>query len=119
MLDPESGQWQFRDIPYQDANAQWEHYEVNIDIQGAKGATADMALKVRGLGAAKIRRVLRSQEQADKFYAILASHFPGCFTKRRFRGKSYRYRSAFRFTTKCRRDDISFTEKSRMAFSTA
>ena len=82
VLNPETGKWAFIPIPYQNASEQWEYYNVSIDIEGAKAAEAIMDLQVRGLGASKIRKVLRSQEQAEKFYAILASQiFPGASLK--------------------------------------
>lgn len=82
VLNPETGNWAFIPIPYQEASEQWEHYNLDIEIAGAKAAEAKMNLEVRGMGASKIRKVLRSQEQADKFYAILASQiFPGASLK--------------------------------------
>ena len=68
VLNPETGNWAFIPIPYQEASEQWEHYNLDIEIAGAKAAEAKMNLEVRGMGASKIRKVLRSQEQADKFY---------------------------------------------------
>lgn len=78
VLNLANGEWNFRDIPYQDASFEVEntHFEIFLHPDGT--ATADYQVSLRGAQASIIRRALRNQETAQDLYQRIASvYFPG------------------------------------------
>jgi tetratricopeptide (TPR) repeat protein/transglutaminase-like putative cysteine protease len=78
VMDPESGKWEFREIPYQAPELQYDHHKIRIDVKSPTEAVAKDELTLRGSIAMGLRHVLRNQGEAKKLFETLAAAiFPG------------------------------------------
>src|SRR5262249_21649745 len=78
VMDPESGKWQWRQIPYQTPELQYDRHKIRIDVKSPTEAQASDEISLRGLIAQGMRHVLRNQGEARKLYETLAAAlFPG------------------------------------------
>jgi hypothetical protein len=78
VLDPEGRDYSFMTIPYQAPEFQRTERNTVVTIESAEAATANNVIKLRGSGAAGIRRAMRNREQANNlFQAVANSLFTG------------------------------------------
>jgi hypothetical protein len=82
VMAPESGDWQFREIPYQAPEVDYDQHAIRIQVKSPSDATASDAITLRGAGAMALRHWLRNAAQAKKLFEGLASVlFPGTTVK--------------------------------------
>lgn len=72
VLDPDSGAWEFVDIPYQPAEMTYFSCDVDVSVTGAEQATADARCRGRGSMASAFRRIMRNEESASQLRQNLA-----------------------------------------------
>jgi transglutaminase-like putative cysteine protease len=78
VMDPESGRWQWRTIPYQTPELQYDRHRVRIEVKSPTEAQISDEISLRGGMAMGVRHVLRNQGEAKKlFEALTAALFPG------------------------------------------
>ena len=73
VLDPESGKWEFREIPYQAPDLQYDHHKIRIDVKSPTEAVVGDEISLRGGLAMGLRHLLRNQGEAKKLFEMLAS----------------------------------------------
>jgi tetratricopeptide (TPR) repeat protein len=82
VMDPETGKWEFREIPYQTPELQYDHHKIRIELKSATEAAVADELSLRGSLAMGLRHVLRNEGEAKKLYETLAAAlFPGSTLK--------------------------------------
>jgi hypothetical protein len=82
VMDPESGKYEFKDIPYQAPELSYDKHKVRIDVKSPTEAVASDEMSLRGTWASALRRLLRNQALAQKLYEQLAAAlFPGTTMK--------------------------------------
>jgi tetratricopeptide (TPR) repeat protein len=82
VMDPETGKYEFKDIPYQAPELSYDRHKVRIDVKSPTEAVASDELSLRGSWASALRRLLRNQALAQKLYEQLAAMiFPGTTMK--------------------------------------
>lgn len=78
VLDPESGRFEFVDIPYQAPDLQYFRCSVEVRVASSEEARAEARCAVRGAGASMIRRLARNEERARQLHQNIANMiFPG------------------------------------------
>jgi tetratricopeptide (TPR) repeat protein/transglutaminase-like putative cysteine protease len=77
VLDPETSDYRFVEIPHQDAELDFDHHHLAIQIKSPTEASAVDDITLRGTNAAALRRLLRNRGVAEKVLQNLAS---GLFT---------------------------------------
>jgi cellulose synthase operon protein C len=78
VMDPESGRWEFVEIPYQAAELQFDRHKIHIDVKSPTEALATDEVVLRGMVAMAVRHFLRNEGMAKKMYESLSSMlFPG------------------------------------------
>lgn len=82
VMEPESGAWQWREIPYQAPEVDYDTHTIKISVKSATEASATDEMSLRGQGAMVLRHWLRSGAQAKKLFEMLAAIlFPGTTVK--------------------------------------
>lgn len=64
VLDPDDGEWEILEIPYQDPSLTYYRCEIDVDVEGPEAAEARAACRLRGRIAGAYRRVMRNDERA-------------------------------------------------------
>ncbi|MBX3275886.1 MAG: hypothetical protein KF729_36850 [Sandaracinaceae bacterium] len=64
VLDPSSGAWAFRDIPYQGPERSYFRCDVEVAVRGPEEARAEARCRIRGAIASNFRRAMRNEERA-------------------------------------------------------
>jgi transglutaminase-like putative cysteine protease len=78
VMDPDSGKWQWRPIPYQSPDADYDHHKVRIEVKSPTEAQISDEISLRGGLAMGLRHVLRNQGEARKLLeSLTAALFPG------------------------------------------
>ncbi len=78
VMEPESGKWQFREIPYQSPELQYDRHKIHMLVKSATEATALDEMSLRGGLAMGLRHLLRNEGEAKKLFETLAAAlFPG------------------------------------------
>ncbi|MGZ3438953.1 MAG: transglutaminase domain-containing protein, partial [Polyangia bacterium] len=78
VMDPESGRWEFVEIPYQAPDLQFDRHKIRIDVKSPTEALATDEVVLRGMVAMGVRHLLRNEGMAKKMYEALSSMlFPG------------------------------------------
>jgi tetratricopeptide (TPR) repeat protein/transglutaminase-like putative cysteine protease len=78
VMDPRTGKWEWREIPYQSADVEYDHHKIRIQVKSPAEADATDELSLRGAVAMGLRRVLRNQGEARRLLEMLAAAmFPG------------------------------------------
>lgn len=77
-MDPQTGSWAFRDIPFQSPELQYDHHKIRIDVKSPTEAVATDEMSLRGSIAMGLRHVLRNDGQAKRVFETIAGMlFPG------------------------------------------
>ncbi len=66
VLDPDSGEWAFHDIPWQPPEMTYYRCEIAVSVTGEETATADTDCRIRGTVASMFRRAMRNEERATQ-----------------------------------------------------
>ncbi|MCP4503240.1 MAG: hypothetical protein GY822_25160 [Deltaproteobacteria bacterium] len=78
VLDPDTGEYAFQEIPMQGHELDFEKHNIVINVDKDLKATATDQLTLKGRWAAGVRRLVRDDESARKLYERLSSIlFPG------------------------------------------
>jgi hypothetical protein len=78
VLDPDSGEYRFLEIPYASPEMERTSYRFGIDVKSASAAKAKVGFESRGTTASQVRQLMRNAEQAKKFYQGISMRlFPG------------------------------------------
>ncbi|MCU1277294.1 MAG: Transglutaminase-like enzyme, partial [bacterium] len=78
VMDPDSGRWEFVEIPYQAPDLQFDRHKIRIDVKSPTEAVASDEVTLRGMVAMGVRHLLRNEGLAKKMYEALSSMlFPG------------------------------------------
>jgi hypothetical protein len=73
VLDPERGEFEFIDIPYQAPELQYFRCQVDVHVASSEHASADARCTARGSSGSMIRRFVRNEERAHQLYQNIAS----------------------------------------------
>ncbi len=78
VLDPDTGKWEFIDIPYQAADLQFDRHKIHIDVKSPTEALATDEMSIRGMFAMGLRHLMRNEAAATKMFEQFSSAlFPG------------------------------------------
>ncbi len=73
VLDPNGGDYEFIDIPYQTPDEQYFRCRVDVQVASSEHANAEARCTARGGGASTIRRFVRNEERAHQLYQNIAN----------------------------------------------
>lgn len=77
VVDPETGTWEFRDIPYQAPELQYDHHSIKVRITSPTEASLTDEMSLRGGRAMYVRQLLQNPSDAHtKLEGVAASLFP-------------------------------------------
>ncbi|MCB9592329.1 MAG: hypothetical protein H6719_06325 [Sandaracinaceae bacterium] len=66
VLDPDSGEWAFHQIPYQPPEMTYYRCDIAVSVAGEEQASADTRCQIRGTVASMFRRAMRNEERATQ-----------------------------------------------------
>ena len=72
VLDPESGEWRFVEIPFRSSDEEMQRYNISLEVKSPTEAQGTSSLITRGGLASSLRRLLRNPERAQKFHQDVA-----------------------------------------------
>ncbi len=73
VLNPDGGQWEFAEIPYQTPDLQYFRCDVDVRVASSEQAAASARCSVRGAGASMFRRLARNEERARQLHQNVAN----------------------------------------------
>jgi hypothetical protein len=73
VMDPESGKWEFREIPYQGPELQYDRHAIKVAVKSPTEAQVSDQVTMRGGLAMGLRHILRNEGDAKKMMETLAA----------------------------------------------
>lgn len=78
VMDPDTGRYEFMDIPYQTPAINYEKHKISYKVDKTGKVELNDSMEIRGGTSSAIRKILRTKEHADKlFQSLAASEFQG------------------------------------------